>query len=306
MDSNNTGNLTIKTWRDPYDSGFSPTRPTSITLHPGLTVLVGCNGAGKTTLLCNIKEVAKKEGIPCYMYNNLHDGGSSALSSAFFCGDTELGVDLFSASEGEAIKINFGQIAKKFKRFLQDGFFDSRSNRLAEHFRKYGGEAVEEKELCNKRILLFDAVDSDLSVDSIVEIKSVFDLILEDARKLGIEVYLVISANEYELARNSSCFDVNEGRYIEFADYEEYRSFIIKSRQKKEKRISIDCDVQPLGNEKIYDDTGTLIQAEYQIFCDPNKNIHTHSKVIYKEKEYKISKITDWDDYYILYLKAVV
>lgn len=75
--------------------------------------------------------------------------------------------------------------------------------------------------------------------------------------------------------------------------------------QKKEKRISIDCDVQPLGNEKIYDDTGALIQAEYQIFCDPNKNIHTHSKVIYKEKEYKISKITDWDDYYIVYIQGV-
>ena len=48
--------LTIKTWRDPYDSGFSPTKPTSIQIETGLSVLVGCNGAGKTTLLQNIKE----------------------------------------------------------------------------------------------------------------------------------------------------------------------------------------------------------------------------------------------------------
>lgn len=47
--------MKVKTWRDPYDAGFSPTRSKEIELKPGLTVLVGCNGAGKTTLLLNIK-----------------------------------------------------------------------------------------------------------------------------------------------------------------------------------------------------------------------------------------------------------
>lgn len=225
--------ITIKTWRDPYESGFSTTKPTSIELETGISVLVGCNGAGKTTLLLNIKEEMKKQNIPCNLYDNLKDGGSNSLSEAFYIGDMETGLDLWTSSEGEAIKINFGRSSSKIRRFLQDGFYDTRSNRLAELFNK----DKEKKEIGNQRVLLFDAVDSGLSVDSIVEIKSVFELILEDAKKLGVEVYIIISANEYELARNSNCFDVNEGKYIRFNDYEDYRKFIIKSRAKKEKRI---------------------------------------------------------------------
>lgn len=225
--------IQIKTWRDPYDSGFSPTRPTSINIEEGLTVLVGCNGAGKTTLLHNIKEEMKKQNIPCNLYDNLKDGGSNSLSEAFYCEDISLGASLWTASEGEAIKINFGRGSSKIKGFLKDGFYDSRSNRFARLF----SDKTEIKEIGNQRVLLFDAVDSGLSVDSIVEVKSVFDLIIEDAKQLGVEIYIVISANEYELARNSNCFDVNEGKYINFKDYEDYRKFIIKSREKKEKRI---------------------------------------------------------------------
>lgn len=225
--------ITIKTWRDPYESGFSPTRPTSVQFEPGISVLVGCNGAGKTTLLLNIKEEMKKQSIPCNLYDNLKDGGSNSLSEAFYFGNMDLGIDLWTSSEGEAIKINFGRDSAKIKGFLKDGFYDNRSNRLARLFSK----DTEKKEVVNKRVLLFDAVDSGLSVDSIVEIKGVFDLILEDAKQLGIDVYIIISANEYELARGSNCFDVNEGKYLKFKDYEDYRKFIIKSRKKKEKRI---------------------------------------------------------------------
>ena len=225
--------LTIKTWRDPYESGFSPTKPTSIQFEPGITVLVGCNGAGKTTLLRNIKEQMKKESIPYVFYDNLHSGGSNSISSAFYFGNMDLGIDLWTSSEGEAIKINFGQASTKFKRFLKDGFYDTMNNRLARSLNK----DKEEKEVSDIRVMLFDAVDSGLSVDSIVEIKSVFELILEDAKQLGMETYIIISANEYELARNSNCFDVNKGRYIKFKDYEAYRAFIINSRKTKEKRI---------------------------------------------------------------------
>ena len=60
---------------------------------------------------------------------------------------------------------------------------------------------------------------------------------LEDTEAMGLELYLVISANEYELARKESCFDVNKGKYITFKDYEDYRSFILNSRAFKENRI---------------------------------------------------------------------
>lgn len=229
--------LTIQTWRDPYDSGFSPTSPKEITLKPGLTVLVGCNGAGKTTLLHNIKAKAKKQNIPCHLYDNLKDGGSFSIGEALFSGEMEFTATLWSSSEGESIKLNFERVSTKFKRFLQDGFFDTKTNRLKRICDEYRGETKEVGQLTEKRILLFDAVDSGLSVDSIVEIKEVLTHVLQDAEKLGVELYLIISANEYELARNSTCFDVSTGKYITFADYEAYRTFILKSRSKKEKRI---------------------------------------------------------------------
>lgn len=229
--------MEIKTWRDPYNSGFSPTKPTKIELEPGLTVLVGCNGAGKTTLLQNIKDEMKKQNVPCHLYNNLHDGGTTSVSEALFYNDMSLGASLWTASEGEAIKINLNQLTTKFNRFLEDGFFDIRKNRLANIIKLARNDTTEETLSTNKRVLLFDAVDSGLSVDSIIELKLVFDTVIEKANELNVELYLIISANEYELARQSKCFDVNNGKYIEFQDYEAYRKFIIKSRANKEKRI---------------------------------------------------------------------
>lgn len=224
--------LTIKTWRDPYDSGFSPTRPKEIILDEGITILVGCNGAGKSTLLKNIKSEMKKEKIPCHLYDNLNSGGSSSISEALFYGDSSLGASLWTSSEGEAIKINLGELSNKIKKFLREGFFDTKANRIARIFKD-----ELENITSNIRVLLFDAIDSGLSVDSIVEVKEFFNLILNDAKEVGVEIYIIISANEYELARKSNCFDVNNGKYIQFKDYEEYRSFIIKNREKKERRI---------------------------------------------------------------------
>lgn len=224
--------MKIKTWRDPYDSGFTPTKAKEIELNTGLTVLVGCNGAGKSTLLRNIWNECKKYHIPCLVYDNLHDGGDKSIGSLMHDNDLQEVAYLISASEGECIKANFGRKSKIFAEFVEKGIVNDSYYKFAKIF-----DDKEEVIESDDRVFLFDAVDSGLSVDSIVEFKSLFDLILKDFKDSGKSIYIVIAANEYELARNSECFDVNEGKYIRFKDYEEYRSFIIKSRQKKEKRI---------------------------------------------------------------------
>ncbi len=231
--------MIIKTWRDPYAAGFSPIKSKEIDIQPGLTVLVGCNGAGKTTLLLNIKEYCKSNDVPCLYYNNLHDGGSNAMSNLFYAGNYEGGTALFSSSEGEGIKINIGMRSSKYKEFIQNGYINNSEYRLARAFARYDKDDDDEAEIVKSkdRVFLFDAVDSGLSVDSVVEIRDLFDLILEDNKDLDRNIYIVIAANEYELARNADCFDVNNGKYIRFSDYEEYRNFILKSRELKEKRI---------------------------------------------------------------------
>ena len=231
--------MIIRTWRDPYESGFSPTKPKEIDIQPGLTVLVGCNGAGKTTLLLNIKDHCKNNGVPCLHYDNLHDGGSYAMGNLFYAGDYEGGADLFTSSEGEGIKINIGMKSSTYKEFVQNGYVNDPEYRLVRAFARYNKDDDDEAEIVKSkdRVFLFDAVDSGLSVDSVVEIRNMFDLMLEDNKDLDRNIYIVIAANEYELARNADCFDVNAGCYVKFSDYEEYRNFIIKSRALKEKRI---------------------------------------------------------------------
>lgn len=230
--------IKIKTWRDPYDYGFTPTKPKEIELNSGLTVLVGCNGAGKTTLLNNVKDELYKEKIPMYKYDNLsesHDTMSFLLSGyTEIEGDSlGLGALMFNSSEGETIKLNVGRHSSLYKEFLKTGHFKNKRYKFSLLFDEEKKKDVES----NIRVFLFDATDSGLSIDSIIEIKTMFDNILADSKKNGLETYIIISANEYELCRNSNCFDVNEGTYITFEDYEDYRKFILNNRAKKEKRI---------------------------------------------------------------------
>lgn len=214
------------------------TTPRTITLQEGMTVLVGCNGAGKTTLLCNIEEQCRKQGIPVHLWNNLRDGGSNAFGS-IMAGygeegdDVSMGASLFSASEGEAIKMNIGRDSRLYKKFFETGYYKDKKYRFASIFSDKYKEEISSKQ----RVILLDAADSGLSVDNIVEVKEMFHNMLEDTNAMGLELYLVISANEYELARGENCFDVNKGKYITFKDYEEYRSFILSSKAFKENRI---------------------------------------------------------------------
>ena len=50
------------------------------------------------------------------------------------------------------------------------------------------------------------------------------------------DIYIIISANAYEMCRGEKCFDTYLCKYVNINSYEEYRDFIIKSREKKDKR----------------------------------------------------------------------
>jgi len=70
--------------------------------------------------------------------------------------------------------------------------------------------------------------------------------------------------------------------------------------------LTVACDVQPMDIEVVIKDKmGGFISAEYKVFCDANELIKDCNIAIYNDKEYEIIKITDWDDFYIVYLKAV-
>lgn len=224
----------IKLWKDPYNCGFDLYKKKTVEISSGVTVLVGCNGIGKTTLLNNIEEFLKKDNIPVLHFNNLSDGGSNSRSEKAFMGDFSFLAQSMSSSEGENIVLNLFDLAVKIGAFIKTGIAKGKYNPFAEVFKKHIEDNKEEK-ISNERWILFDAVDSGLSIDNIVDLKEgLFKTIIENETEK--EIYIIVSANEYEMANGEHCFDVYNGKYITFKDYEEYRSMILENRKWKEER----------------------------------------------------------------------
>ena len=200
---------TIKLDQNPYDDRVLFEK-SSITLHPGITVLVGCNGSGKTTLLHYIQKTLRNNDIPYLEFNNLSaSGGQQIAGKALLFDDTKTAATAILSSEGEKINIAIGKFITNVGRFI-------RTHRDA-------------KEIW----LLFDAVDSGLSLDNIEDIKGFFkEVLLPDIK--GADVYIVLTANQYAVAEGEDCLDVQSGNYTCFDSYTDYKRFILESKQKKE------------------------------------------------------------------------
>lgn len=214
----------IKVWKDPYGEGFDICKKRSVTFESGLTVLVGCNGSGKTTMLHNIKEELKKEGIPVLSYDNLHDGGSHARSREAFRDNWAFVGTSMCSSEGENIVLNMSSLASDLGKFIRTGV-DGRDSlaRILD---------ADKEVKSDERWILLDAIDSGLSVDNIVEVKEyLFKTILE--HDFGKEIYIIVSANEYEMCRGERCFDVSKGSEVSIKSYDKYRKVILASRERK-------------------------------------------------------------------------
>lgn len=223
--------------RDCYDEGFNLYKKKIIEIKSGVTVLVGCNGIGKTTLLKQIRDKLKENKIPYIMFDNLHDGGSKAISEASFYSDFVFIANAIQSSEGENIVMNLEKLAARLGEFVENGEDpkEKKFNKLVNAIKEINGEDIVESEIINERWILLDAVDSGLSVDNIVDLKEqLFKTILE--YNYENEVYIIVSANEYEMVRNEQCFDVYNGKYINIKDYEEYRNLVLQSKEWKYQR----------------------------------------------------------------------
>lgn len=203
----------FKIERDFYDSGEKIYSKASVELKEGLTVLCGCNGCGKTTLICQIKGTLAKENIPVLSFDNLTDGGSNSIQLSLEMGDMDFLTQAVRSSEGENINMNIGKFAQKMGAFV-------RKNQTA-------------KEI----FFLMDAIDSGLSIDNVIDTKKfLFNFVIEYCKSNGISVYIIASANEYELARGEQCLDILNLKYVEFKSYEAFRDYVIETRKEKNKR----------------------------------------------------------------------
>lgn len=192
-----------------YDDYRKLYKHNTVEFKPGITILVGCNGSGKTTLLRQIKNSLEKNEIPYVYHDNLKDGGSRGREIAFYNDDYELGAALFCSSEGEQIALNLGTLARN------TGYMITHSKG-------------------NEKWILLDAIDSGLSIDQVQDVKkNLFHMILDMEK--GKEIYIICSANEYEMCCDEPCFNIVDGKYVSINSYEDYKKEIIKTRKYKDK-----------------------------------------------------------------------
>ena len=218
----------------------------TVTFNPGVTVLTGCNGAGKTTLLRAIKKSLNENYIPVMSIDNLKEGGHNAADSMMYHNQTKLAACMVTASEGEGISLTLGYFFKNVDYFIRTGidklhplaYFNLHD---AMHM-KYD-EYMKEKELLESKLedhkerwLLFDACDSGYSIDQIDDLKEVFELVLSPEGLHGKDVYIIVTANSYEMAANQNCYDVATGQFYIPTSYEEYKDRILESRKIKNNR----------------------------------------------------------------------
>lgn len=180
-------------------------------IQPGLTVLVGCNGYGKSTYLQIIEEELIKNKIPVMFYDDRHDGNYS-IEESMLLDNYSLMANEFCSSEGERIKIHIGKIAQKMGMLAK-------------------------KQKTKEIWVLLDAIDSGLSIDNVIEFKDfIYHCLIPDMKKNKTELYIVVSANEFELAYNENCKDIYTGKDIKFTNYDQYKEFILKTNEIKNMR----------------------------------------------------------------------
>lgn len=189
----------------------------SVTISSGLTILIGCNGAGKSTMLRQMRDQCEKNKLPLLFYDGYQSGGKESISLAGYLGNYDFVARGAMSSEGERINNDIVELAKKI------------------------GATVRSASGSDKVFILIDGIDSGLSIDYVLELKKdLFNLIIKDCENSGMEAYIVVSANEYEMARGEQCLDVSSCEYVKVNSYDDYRRIIIETRKKKNKRYGHD------------------------------------------------------------------
>lgn len=206
--------ITVNIPTKPYDD-FVLYKCDSFTFTPGITSLVGCNGSGKSTLLGFTEKYLEKADITYLEWNDRQKGGYSLMDKFLNIDNNIEGLAaMVLSSEGERIVHGLGDIFPKMGSLVRKG----------------SGKPL---------VVLFDAIDSGMSVDEIIEIRSIFfDTILPDAEANNTELYIIIAANNYEWCADSRIhnIDITTGKSLTIPSYEDFKKIILKSRDIKNRR----------------------------------------------------------------------
>lgn len=218
---------------EPYEKGVKIFNKKKLELEPNsISCLVGCNGSGKTTLCELIKREVldnfkTKEIVVDYFHNTFKGiimGNSQEEYDAFIL-DFDKHTDV--TTKEDDYFTNAFSIA-----YTSTG--EGIMGRLGKHMSVIGSTI---RILKDKRLFIFlDDCDAGTSLDMIVDIKNIFNYIVEDCKKNNLEYYIILTANSYELCKDFDCISVHDFKHKKFRTYDSYKKFVLKSREEKNKR----------------------------------------------------------------------
>lgn len=154
-----------------------------IEIYPGITVLTGPNGSGKSYAcfqICKYLEGQDKEYIHCDIYRD----GKSIADSYLLNGSTKQLAKYFNASEGQRV---------------YDTFVDNQVIDLGKYIKHLVKNNIQDG------YIILDGCDSGVSPDLLYNYRDLFELIMQDCRKHNIELYLIITSNNYALIPYYDC-----------------------------------------------------------------------------------------------------
>lgn len=195
-----------------------------------ISCFVGCNGSGKSTALYFIKRQLEKRGA--YELKGKYLDLRGVFKEEKYNNEVIMSFDKKSETfnnEEESI----------FKRILTNNLSTGESicNRFGDKLALLG-DAIRKPENKGKSFYIFmDDCDAGTSIDMINDIKSVFDLIIKDCKQNEITYYIILTANSYELCKDVDCISVHDFQHKKFTSYENYKEFVLKSRQFKEQEL---------------------------------------------------------------------
>ena len=199
--------------------------PVKYNINPGITMLIGPNGSGKTTALSQIRSLFSTEDDLVKKWNTIEINNSIRNSYSSYLYDNVYEEKF--AKERWTYSDQMERVAKTFENSEGQNMYDYLYYKINEI-----GQAVTKAIKNNRKgiFLLFDGLDSGLSLDVINEIrKDVLEFIIETEKKRSdLEVYIICSANSYEFCNNYDCIDVTNQEHITFTDYEDYSNYFIK------------------------------------------------------------------------------
>ena len=223
--------------RDPYYEEEYLFEKDQLTLIDQVTVFVGPNGYGKTTLVTMIKEALERDGAISFSNNprarSIARAFKLAVVDEYKRSNSPIGfISYDSHADDHTNSISASLVNNNMQQLLLRKESSEGENNLislADLFDNAQAVAKEHQNL-EHLIIFVDGIDSGLSVDKIDFIVRNLDLKIKqvEGQNPNLNVALVFTANHYEMVRNLPTIDPITFKKINYHDYEEFRSDMIK------------------------------------------------------------------------------